>query len=92
MKSKPPPPVRIEPESRRELEQVHEDGEVLCTLDEKAVQGEAADRREHAEFTRRGLVAVKRTVEAGDGIPADIVMSKLRAKVSEAPRRRARLA
>jgi hypothetical protein len=45
-------------------------------------------RRAHAEFIRRGLVAIRRTLEAGDGIPAEIVISKLRSKVSEAHRKR----
>lgn len=92
MKSTITPPVRIEPEFRRELEQALEEGETLAALVEKAVRGEVARRREHAEFVRRGLVAIQRTVEAGDGIPADIVIAKLRAKVSEARKKRARSA
>lgn len=38
--------------------------------------------RRQAEFERRGREAIKRTKAAGDGIPADAVIDKLRAKVA----------
>lgn len=92
LKSTINPPVRIKPEFRRGLEQALEEGETLISLVEKAVRGEVARRRDHREFIRRGIVAIERTVAAGDGIPADIVIAKLRAKVPEARKKRARSA
>lgn len=89
MKSTTIPPVRIEPQFREEIEQALEEGETLAALVEKAVRNEVAFRRDHAEFVRRGLAAIKRSTEAGDGIPAATVISKLRAKVSEARKRKA---
>ncbi|MGN6830514.1 YlcI/YnfO family protein [Paucibacter sp. M5-1] len=88
MKSATIPPVRIEPQFREEMEQALEEGETMAALVEKAVRGEVARRREHAEFVRRGLAAIKRTVDAGDGIPADAVIAKLRAKVAQARKNR----
>ncbi len=64
----------------------------MAALVEKAVRGEVARRREHAEFVRRGLAAIKPTVEAGDGIPADAVIAKLRARVAQARKKRAQTA
>lgn len=72
--------------------QALEEGETMAALVEKAVRGDVARRREHAEFVRRGLAAIKRTVEARDRIPADAVIAKLRAKVAQARKKRAQTA
>lgn len=82
------PPVRIEPQFRREMEEVLEEGESMAAMVEAAVRGEVAKRREHAEFVRRGLAAIQRTRDAGDGVPVDQMISRLRAKVAEARGRR----
>jgi hypothetical protein len=89
MKTTTIPPVRIEPQFREEIEQALEDGETLAALVEKAVRSEVVRRREHAEFVRRGLAAIKRSTEAGDGIPAATVISKLRARVALARKKKA---
>ena len=89
MKSSTIPPVRIDPKFRYELEQALEVGETLAALVEKAVRSEVNRRRDHSEFVRRGLAAIKRTVEAGDGIPAETVISELRATVAAARKSRA---
>ncbi|MBV8123614.1 MAG: hypothetical protein JOY60_15035 [Burkholderiaceae bacterium] len=88
MKSATIPPVRIAPEFRDEMEQALEAGETLAALVEKAVRGELARRRENAEFVHRGLAAIKRTVETGNGVPADVVIAKLRAKLADARKKR----
>jgi len=46
-------------------------------------------RRRKAEFMRRGREAIKRSIAAGDWIPAEEVIEKLRAKVEAARKRRA---
>lgn len=88
MKTTTIPPVRIAPQFREEIEQALEEGETLAALVEKAVRSEVTRRQEHAEFVRRGLDAIKRSAAAGDGIPAATVISKLRAKVAEAKKRK----
>jgi len=88
MKTTTIPPVRIEPQFREEIEQALEDGETLAALVEKAVRSEVVRRREHAEFVRRGLAAIKRSTEADDGIPAAAVISKLRARVAVARKKK----
>lgn len=45
-------------------------------------------RRRQAEFERRGREAIKRSIAAGDGVPADAVIARLRAKVDAARKRR----
>lgn len=45
-------------------------------------------RRRQAEFVRRGRKAIKRSIAAGDWIPAEEVIEKLRAKVEAARKRR----
>jgi hypothetical protein len=45
--------------------------------------------RRQAEFERRGREAIKRSIAAGDWIPAEEVIEKLRAKVDAARKRRA---
>lgn len=90
MKTTTIPPVRIKPEFREEIEQALEEGETMAALVEKAVRSEVTRRREQAEYVRRGLAAIVRTAEAGDGIPAETVIARLRAKVAEAGKQRAR--
>lgn len=68
------------------------EGETMAALVEKAVRGEVTRRREHAEFVRRGLAAIKRTMETGVGAPADAVIRKLRARVPEARKKRTQAA
>lgn len=45
-------------------------------------------RRRQAEFVRRGREAIKRSLAAGGGVPADAVIARLRAKVDAARKRR----
>lgn len=88
MKTATIPPIRIEPAFRHEIEEALEAGETMAALVEKAVRTEVDRRREDAEFVRRGLAAIKRTHEAGDGVPADAVIAKLEAKLAAARRTR----
>lgn len=45
-------------------------------------------RRRQAEFVRRGREAIKRSIAAGDWVPAEEVIERLRAKVDAARKRR----
>mgnify|MGYP000876571573 CR=1 FL=1 len=82
------PPVRIAPELREELEQALEEGETLAALVESAVRHEVRRRREQGEFVRRGLAAIERSRQAGDGIPAETVIAKLEARLAAARKTR----
>lgn len=84
MKTATIPPVRIEPSFRNEIEQSLEGGESLASLVETAVRNEVTRRRVQSEFIRRGMAAINRTVAAGDGIPAEVVIAKLEAKLAAA--------
>ena len=88
MKTATIPPVRIAPQLREELEQALEEGETLAALVESAVRHEVHRRREQAEFVRRGLAAIERSRQAGDGIPAEAVIAKLEAKLAAARKTR----
>lgn len=84
MKTATIPPVRIEPAFRADMEQALEEGENLASLVETAVRHEVARRRNQSEFVRRGLTAIQRTVDAGDGIPAEAVVARLQHKLAVA--------
>ena len=70
--------------------------EVAPSVDESAVafvdsatRDEVARRRSDSEFVRRGRAAIARSVAAGDGIPAEVVIAKLELKVARARAMRA---
>ncbi len=89
MKTSTIPPIRVEPHFRVELEAVLEQGESLSEFVENAVRSTVQKRKNQAEFVRRGIAAIEETKLAGDGIPADVVIAKLEAKLSEARQRQA---
>jgi len=66
------------------MEQALEEGESLAGLVETAVRNEVARRQMQSEFVRRGIAAVQRTVDAGDGIPAEAVVARLKARLAAA--------
>jgi len=76
--------VRIEPSFRNEIEKSLEGGESLASLVETAVRNEVTRRRVQSEFILRGMAAINRTVAAGDGMPAEVVIAKLEAKLAAA--------
>ncbi len=84
MKTATIPPVRVSAKFRAELDKSLEKGETLAALIEKAVSSELLRRKSQTEFVRRGLAAVARTQAAGDGIPADAVITKLEARLAAA--------
>ena len=77
----------IKPAFREERERTLHSNESLFFLVETAVRNEVKRRQDQAEFLRRGLTAIQRTVAAGDGIPASTVIAKLEAKLAAAKQR-----
>ena len=61
-----------------------QEGESLAGLVETAVRNEVARRQMQSEFMRRGIAAVQRTIDAGDGIPADAVVARLKERLAAA--------
>lgn len=84
MKTATIPPVRVSARFRAELDKALEKGETLAALVEKAVSSEVLRRKSQAEFLRRGLAAIARTQQAGNGIAADAVIAKLEARLAAA--------
>lgn len=90
MKTATLPPIRVAPDFRAELEGVLEQGESLSEFVENAVRTTVAKRKNQAEFVRRGIAAIEETKRAGGGIPAEVVIAKLEAKLATARQARAR--
>ena len=61
-----------------------EPGETLLQLVENAVRTTVAKRKAQAEFIRRGIVAIEAAQRDASGIPADLVMATLEAKLAQA--------
>jgi len=84
MKTATLPPIRVAPDFRVELEGVLEQGESLSQFVENAVRSSVAKRKNQAEFIRRGMAAIDATQRDGSGIPAELVIAKLEAKLAAA--------
>ncbi len=84
MKTATLPPIRVAPDFRVELEGVLEQGESLSQFVENAVRTTVAKRKHQAEFIRRGIAAIEATKRDGNGLPADVVIAKLEAKLAAA--------
>lgn len=82
MKTAVIPQVRVEPELRADLDSVLLPGETLTDFVEASVRNAIEYRRVQTDFAARcdaSLVEFERT---GISIPADVVLSKLEAKVA----------
>lgn len=86
MKTATIPPIRVAPEFRIEVEGVLEQGESLSEFVENAVRMTVSKRKNQAEFVRRGIAAIEETKRTGGGIPAEVVIAKLEAKLAAARR------
>jgi hypothetical protein len=86
MKTATIPAVRIEPQLRDELEQALEEGETLAGLVESAVRHEVLRRKDQAEFVQRGIAEVTRCMDVRDGVPAEVVIAGLEARLAAARR------
>ncbi len=86
MKTASIPPVRIDPAFRKDMGQSLEGGKTLASLVETAVRNEVTRRQVQSEFIRRGMAAIHRTAAASDGVPAELVIAKLEAKLVAARR------
>ena len=82
MKTASLPPVRIEPSLREEIEQSLDQNETIASLVKTAVRNEISRRKTQAEFVRRGMEAIERTVQASEGISLDAMLGRLEHKLA----------
>jgi hypothetical protein len=86
MKTATLPPIRVAPEFRIEVEAVLAQGETLSEFVENAVRQTVLNRKHQTEFLSRGIRAIEATKRDGSGIPAEVVIAKLEAKLATAKR------
>jgi hypothetical protein len=87
MKTATLPPIRVAPEFRIEVEGVLQQGETLSLFVENAVRETVLKRKHQTEFLSRGIQAIEATKRADNGIPAEVVVAKLEAKLVQARQR-----
>lgn len=92
MKTATLPPIRVAPDFKVDLEGVLEQGESLSQFVENAVRTTVIRRKTQAEFIKRGIAAIEATKRQGGGIPAEVVIAKLEAKLSAARQAKAQRA
>jgi hypothetical protein len=84
MKTATLPPIRVAPAFRIEVEGVLAQGETLSEFVENAVRQTVLKRKHQAEFLSRGIKSIEATKGASSGIPAEVVVAKLEAKLAQA--------
>lgn len=92
MKSSTIPAVRVEPELREQLEQVLQEGETLSSFVETSVRETVRRRIEQAEFVARGIASFDAAKRTGQFVDADVVVTKLQARLDKARTKVRRLA
>ena len=91
MKTSSLPSVRVEPQFRRAVESVLQEGESLSEFVEDSVRQALERRSQQAEFIRRGLASLEsaRRGDRGKGlVGADAVLEKLQQRLDYARKRR----
>lgn len=84
MKTSTIPPIRVEPDLRLALDGVMREGESISQFFENAVRTTIIQRVNQAEFVDRGIAAIELTKSTGSGIPAEVVIERLEAKLDRA--------
>jgi predicted transcriptional regulator len=87
MKTASLPSLRVDPELRRAVESVLEDGESLSSFVEDSVREGIERRRLRSEFVARGLASRDEAKRSGEYFSADQVQSELDGMLKEAEAR-----
>jgi predicted transcriptional regulator len=90
MKTSTIPSVRVEPELRKQLENVLQAGETLSSFVETSVRETVQRRMEQAEFVKRGMTSLEAARRSREYVVANAVVAKLQARLDRAkskPRR-----
>ena len=82
MKTAVIPQVRVDPELRADLDSVLLPGETLTDFVEASVRNAVEFRRVQTDFATRCNASLAQYERTGISIPADVVLSKLEAKVA----------
>ena len=90
MKTASFPPLRVDPELRREAERLLRKGETLSSFLEEAVRQAVGRRASQAAFIKRGLRSAARARKSGDYVPAKDVLTELEARLKDGAARRKR--
>lgn len=88
MKTATLPSLRVDPQLRRDAEDVLHEGESLSQLIEQSVRAQIELRKHQADFLSRGLASRKRAQETGQYIHADVVLDRLHARLQKAKTQR----
>ncbi len=67
-----------------------EQGESLSEFVESAVRATVQRRKTQAEFVRRGIAAIEETQRDGNGLPAEVVLANLQARLDTAKKSQTR--
>jgi predicted transcriptional regulator len=84
MKTATIPSLRVEPELRRAVEELLEEGESLSSFVEQALRDGLERRRLQGEFLARGLLGRDRARQTGRYVDADAVVDRLGNMLAEA--------
>lgn len=84
MKTANLPPLRVEPELRRDAERLLRKGETLSSFVEEAVRQAVHRRSTQEAFLERGLASAARARETGEYTSAEKVLSKLQKRLEKA--------
>ena len=68
------------------MEQVLAHGETLSEFVENAIRETVSKRQFQSDFVQRGLAAIDEVKRQGGGIPAEVVLANLQAKLVAAKR------
>ena len=88
IKSASLPSVRVDPQLRRELESLLQEGETLSEFVEDSVRQALARRSQQAEFIRRGVASLAAARQGESLIDADAVLEKLQQRLVSAKSQR----
>lgn len=83
MKSSSLPAVRVDPELRRQLEHVLQEGETLSSFVEASVRESVRRRAEQSAFVARGIASLEAAKLAGRYVTAESVVAKLQARLKK---------
>jgi predicted transcriptional regulator len=84
MKTATIPSVRVEPELRRQVENVLVEGETLSQFVENSVRESVQRRRTQSEFVARGMASLARAKATGVYVDANVALGKLDAMLAAA--------
>ena len=87
MKSATIPPIRVEPEFRREIESMLDEGESLSEFVEASLRSTVAWRRTQDAFLARSHAAIEHTVREGGGVSPEQLLAEMRKRLEAARRK-----